>query len=155
MGPRSRRALAIGVPATVAVLAVIAVALLSLPHGGVSTQQCTGTCLFNINGTITVEDDEGGGMMNITVTNVANYPFSDVSVVSATPGIAGLSRFSPFTNEGRQIGVNNELPIGDRSCGYYAFVSGGYSQTPYTITVRATLSDGQVVTEQAIIVSDG
>lgn len=111
-------------------------------------------CLFNIVGEIYIGTDAGGGMMNITVYNYANFPFTNVTVLSVTPFVGGLAVFTPFTTEGRVVSASNQLEIGMYSSGYYQFTSGGSSSTPYSVTVRATMSNGQTITETTKIVSD-
>ncbi len=111
-------------------------------------------CLFNIQGEIMIGNDLGAGIMNITVFNAANYPFTNITVLSAAPGLAGFAEFTPFTSGGRVVSVSNQLEIGLYSSGFYSFTSGGALSTTYTITVQATMSNGQTITEKTNIVSD-
>ncbi len=94
-------------------------------------------------------------MIIIKVTDNANYAFTNITLTDVNPGLAGLAAFAPFTSNNRMLSSTNALGIGENTTGYYSFSSGGSSRTPYTVTLEATLTDGQIITEKGTIVSDG
>lgn len=152
-----RRTVSIAIVVILAVSGLAGIAATDLEKKGSGGAGCLvppAPCLFNIVGEIYVGTDAGGGMMNITVCNRANFPFTNVTVIGITPFVGGLAVFTPFTTGGRVVSASNQLEIGMYSSGYYQFASGGTSATPYSVTVRATMSNGQTITETTKIVSD-
>ena len=157
MAPGRWRNVAIAAIVVALALDVVWVSLAVWPSNGNGAAACLVPpvpCLFDIHGEVYIGTDSGGGMLNVTVSNLANYPMSNITFVDAGPGLVGLAVFTPFTYHGMVVSDTNQLAIGDRSTGYFQFTSGGSAATTYTVTVRATLANGQVVTEKTNIVSD-
>ncbi|MGA2199403.1 MAG: hypothetical protein ABSG45_05640 [Nitrososphaerales archaeon] len=152
---RSRRTLLVVGMAVAIGLALVAIAPTVLTQKDSATEGClVPPCLFDIRGTITIGSDQGNGMINITVSNHARYAFTNITLVDAGPGLTNLATFTPFTNHDRVINPSNALQVGENSSGWYNFEYGGSAATTYRVTVSATLTNGQVITEQTDIVSD-
>ena len=155
---RMRRTTAIAMIASVGILALVVISVVVLPEiRGPSNGACpsSGGCAFAANVEIAVESDYGAGMIIIKVTDSANYAFTNITLTDVNPGLAGLAVFAPFTSNARLLGPTNVLGIGENTTGEYSFISGGSSRTLYTVTLAATLTDGQIITEKGTIVSDG
>ncbi len=157
MQARRKRILAVAAVAVIAVLVVVVVSLAEYPQGGsLSNNPCLGpgSCLFAVTGEVAIDSDQGGGMVILTVVNHANLPFINITLVDASPTLPGLTGFTPFTYDGRVVNALHVLDIGNNSTGYYSFRYGGTSATSYTFTLAAIMSNGQIITEEASIVSD-
>jgi len=128
------------------------------PQNGPSNNPCPNsseTCLFPVRGAIGITPPSGAGEMNLTVDNVANYPLVGISVTKVAPSLGGLVASAPFSYNGMAIGAPNPVPIGGASSGSYTFTSEGANGTAYSITIMLTLSNGQSVTENITLVSEG
>ena len=139
----------------VVLVAVGGVALIASQHNNSSTiRSCLGSsdCLFQIRGTVAVTS-QSGGKVNLTVDNLANYPFMNIDITGTTPSLNGLASSAPFTYNGTAISTANPLQIGSSSSGSFTFTSGGSTGTTYTIIVTATMTNGQTVTEEASFVA--
>src|SRR5271166_2230630 len=149
MALRTKRTLAIAAIVTALVLDLAWVGVnLSPTSGAASCLVPPAPCMFDIHGEIFIGTNDGGGMMNITVSNLANFPLTDIRVLDAGPGITGLVPFTPFTFDGVAVSDSNQLAIGQLSNGFYQFTAGGSSGTSYTVTVQVTMANGQTVTEK-------
>ncbi len=155
----NRRTLAIICVAVIATLAVVTIALTVFPqNSGLSAGLCPNppdNCLFQIVGTIAITSQSGAGVLNLSIENVANYPFTNIGVAGITPSLGGLVSDAPFTNNGTAISASNPLQIASYSSGSYRFSSGGSNGTTYTITVTATMTNGQIITEKTRVVAEG
>jgi hypothetical protein len=152
-----RRTVSIIVVALLAGAGLAGIAVTDLTRTHSNNTDCpkgASSCVFNITGEIDVESDYGAGMMNITVINEASLPFTNITVLSAVPGLSGLQVFTPFTTGGRVVSALNQLAVGMYSSGYYYFSYGGTSATPYAVTVDVTMTNGRTVAETVSIVSD-
>ena len=94
-------------------------------------------------------------MVNLTITNVANYPFTSIVLEGISPGVDGLAGSTPFTYNGASISGSTPLPIGSSSSGSYTFISGARISTDYTVTVTVVMTNGQAITEKSSITSEG
>ncbi len=155
MAVRGKRTLLVVGMAVAIALALVAIAPAVFTQKDSATEGClVPPCLFEIQGTITIGSDQGNGMINLTVSNHASYAFTNITLVDASPGLINLVTFTPFTNHDRVVNPSNTLQVGEKSSGWYNFEYGGSAATTYKVTISATLTNGQVITEQTNIVSD-
>jgi hypothetical protein len=154
---RNRRSALIGAIAVLLAIDLLWVGMTLYAWDTTPQAQCLvppGPCVIDVRGDIQIDTDTGAGIMNITVSNYANLPLTNITVVAAVPGINGLAVFTPFTVHNAVISYGNQLPIGQGSNGYWTFESGGAPSTTYTVFVRGTLTDGHVLDVKTQIVSD-
>lgn len=159
MALRTRRTLAFVGVAVVAAIALVGFALVAIPQNNTAVAGAClvppQSCLFNISGTMAVTSESGSGLVNLTINNEANYPFTSISLTETSPTVAGIASSSPFTYNGVAISISNPLQIGSYSSGVYDFNSGGNIGTTYTIFVTVTMTNGQVITEKTNLVAIG
>jgi hypothetical protein len=145
---------AVGLAIGLAIIVVVsAVAFFPSPtpnpygHPGITSE-------LPVSGTIMIANS-GGGSLNLTVYNAANNPVISITVLAISPSVAGIANDVPFTFKGAPLTSSNPEGIGGTvAIGTLDFESGGTLGTNYTLTVKATLSDGQVITEQTWIVAE-
>ena len=142
----------------VSAVVLVAIAPMFFPQSSdLSNGDCPSgqaSCLAELGFTITITSQSGAGILNMSMHNVANYPFANIAFVSISPSLAGLVSDMPFSYNGTAVSASNPLPVGSSSSGSYRFSSGALNGTTYTITATATMTNGQVITEKAAIVSD-
>ena len=140
------------VAATIAIAAFLIVAgaiLLSTPSGPGTSP---GGPLVPIRGVAITALSSGGGMLNISVEDAANFPATSVAVSVSNPTLTGLALESPFSYNGSPVSDSNYLPIAEPTTGSYGFASGGVPGTTYTVLVSMTMTNGQVITgSQAVV----
>jgi hypothetical protein len=93
------------------------------------------------------------GTVSVTVQNLADGPFVSIGITGASPSLDGLVSSIPFTYNGTAISRSNPLPVGSSSSGSFTFTSGGSIGTNYTITLTATVTNGQTAPVQASFVA--
>lgn len=107
--------------------------------------------LASLKGTITANSESGAGVLNLTVSNGANYPFTRIDVSSTNPSMAGAAHNIIFSYNGMAVSQSNPLAIGDSAIGMHDFGSGLSSGASYFIVVTITLSNGQLISANTTI----
>jgi len=112
------------VAATIAIMALLIVAgailLNTRSRLGLSVP---GNPLVPIRGVAMAVLSSGGGTLNISVEDAANFPVTSIAVSVSKPTLNGLVLESPFTYNGSQVSASNYLQIGEPTTGSYGFAS--------------------------------
>jgi hypothetical protein len=140
--------IAVGIAVALALI-VVASAVTFFPQPSKLSVPGSGNPEIQIAGTIWITTASGGGILNLTAFNAANYPVTSINVSAISPDIPGIANNVPFTFKGVPLSASNPQGIGGAvAIGTLDFSSGAMLGTNYTVTVKTTLSDGQVITER-------
>ena len=138
--------------ATIAILALLIIAGAVLLSTSSRSGTGPGGPLVPIRGVAIAVLTSGGGTLNISVEDAANFPVTSIAVSVSNPTLNGLVLESPFTYNDSQVSLSNYLPIGEPATGFYNFTSRGVSGNTYTVLVSMIMTNGQVITgSQAVV----
>jgi hypothetical protein len=141
---RSRRTVVLVGAVIIIALALVLTALFVFPVYQTTTASIPGGSLSLAAG-LTVNPQTGAGILNISVTNNSDYPFTSIVVSQVSPSLPGIVDSVPFTYDGTPVSSSNPLPVGyTPAMGSQAFASGGVAGAKYNITLSITLPDGKV-----------
>jgi len=139
----------VGIAAALAIIIVVSAVIL-FPSPSENNYGAPGVSQeIPLTGTIWITSAGGGGILNLTAFNAANYPVTSIAVSAISPDIPGVVNNVRFTFKGVPLSASNPQGIGGIvAIGTLDFSSGAVLGTNYTVTVKTTLSDGQVITER-------
>jgi len=144
MSLRSRRTLILVSISVIIALGVVLLSLFEFPLSVTTSANIPGGSL-SLGASLGVNPQTGAGILNITVINNSDYPFTSIVITQVSPSLPGIVGATPFTYNGALVSSSNPLPNSAGSAaGSQAFASGGNLAATYNVTLSITLPNGQV-----------